>query len=473
MRIFLIRIFAIAVGAAATVLAQTTNDPFPQPIAATEGIVAVNFVEFAVLPDVAGQPPRMMLLVDEPGTRRLFVNDMRGPLYSVSYDGKTVTLYVDINAEPWGVSVNSMGNERGFQSFAFHPQFNQRGAPGYGKFYTLVDTSNTTPPPDFVPGGGNNTHDSVLLEWTASNPSAATYDGGAPREVIRFEQPFPNHNGGHLTFNPLATPGRPDVGLLYMGFADGGSGGDPLRLSQNLNSPFGKILRVDPLGSNSANRKYGIPASNPFANDGDDKTLGEIYAYGVRNPQRLFWDSKNGNMFVADIGQNIVEEISPVTAGANLGWNDWEGSFRFVSRQEVGLERPRSDPKVTYPIVEYGQLDPLLQPQSAATGGVVYRHTAIKQLANLLLFGDNPSGEIFYINADTLPAGGQEAIRRVLLNDRGTAKTLLQLIKEKNAIQGKKPATRADLRFGVATDGRVFILNKQDGIIRELVPNAR
>jgi hypothetical protein len=104
-------------------------------------------------------------------------------------------------------------------------------------------------------------------------------------------------------------------------------------------------------------------------------------------------------------------------------------------------------------------------------GGVVYRQGAIRQLANLLIFGDNPSGEIFYVNADKLPAnGGQDAIRRILLDDNGEAKTLLQLIKEKNAKQGKAPATRADLRFGIAADGRVFLLNKRDGMIRVLVP---
>ena len=152
----------------------------------------------------------MMLLVDEPGTRRLFVNDMRGPLYSVSYDGKTVTLYLDINAPDWGVSVQSQGNERGFQSFAFHPQFNQAGTRGFGKFYTYTDTSNTTPAPDFRPGGGTSTHDTVLLEWTAKNPAAATYDGGPPRELIRFEQPFANHNGGQLSFQSArVTPAAP------------------------------------------------------------------------------------------------------------------------------------------------------------------------------------------------------------------------------------------------------------------------
>ena len=175
-------------------------------------------------------------------------------------------------------------------------------------------------------------------------------------------------------------------------------------------------------------------------------------------------------MYMSDIGQNIVEEISPVKAGANLGWNDWEGSYRYVNRF-VSTDAQRSDPKVTYPIVEYGQSDPLFQSNSAMIGGVVYRQGAIRQLANLLIFGDNPSGEIFYVNADKLPAnGGQDAIRRILLDDNGEAKTLLQLIKEKNARQGKAPATRADLRFGIGADGRIFLLNKRDGMIRVLVP---
>jgi hypothetical protein len=258
-----------------------------------------------------------------------------------------------------------------------------------------------------------------------------------------------------------------------MSFADGGSGGDPLELAQNLNSPFGKLLRIDPVGSNSANGKYGIPAANPFANDGNGATLGEIYAYGLRNPQRYTWDSKTGNLFLADIGQNTVEEIDVVTAGANLGWNDWEGSFTYVGREGVGLANQRGDSRIVYPIVEYGQPDPLLQPQSAVTMGVVYRQTAIKQLSNMVVFGDNPSGEVFYISADSLPKGGQSAIRRVLFNSNGTTKTLLQLIQDKNARQGKKPATRADLRFGAGPDGQILLLNKRDGIIRQLVPDAR
>jgi hypothetical protein len=465
----MIRTSVVALFLTATALAQNTSDPFPKPIEATDGVIAVNYVEFASLPDVGGEAARMMLLLDEPATRRLFVNDMRGLLYSVSYDGKNVTQYLDQRAPEWALSINSQGFERGFQSFAFHPEFNRRGARGYGRFYTYTDTSNTTPKPDFVPGGGKNTHDLILLEWTAKNPSAATYDGGPPRELFRFEHPFGNHNGGQLAFNPLSTPRSADYGLLYVGSADGGSGGDPLELSQNLNSAFGKILRIDPLGSNSANGKYGIPKDNPFLADNDDKTLAEIYAYGLRNPQRYCWDSKTGNLFVADIGQNLVEEVSIVTRAANLGWNDWEGSYAFLSRNEISLDKPRSDPRLTYPVVEYGHVDPLLQQNAAVTMGYVYRQQDIKQLANLLIFGDNPSGEIFYVNADALPNGGQDAIRRILFNDRGTSKTLLQLIKDKNAQQGKKPATRADLRFGEGSRGQIFVLNKHDGTIRLLV----
>jgi hypothetical protein len=449
--------------------AQPTFDPFAEPIPAVEGVIKVNFVEFASLPDVDGQAARMMLLVDEPGTRRMFVNDMRGPLYSISYDGKTVTQYVDVNAPAWGVGVQSMGNERGVQSFAFHPQFNQRGAAGFGRFYTFTDTTNTMPAADFKPSGGGHTHDTVLLEWTAKNPGAATYDGGPPRELMRFAQPFANHNGGQLTFNPLARPGAADFGLIYMGSADGGSGGDPLNHAQNLSSAFGKILRVDPLGTNSANGKYGIPAGNPFVKDGDPNTLGEIYAVGLRNPQRIFWDPRNRNMFVADIGQNTVEKISLVAPGANLGWNVWEGSFGFVNKAGVSLANRRGDPKITYPVVEYAQPDPLLQSSSAVTGGYVYRQNAIPQLTGLLLFGDNPSGEIFYIRADNLPNGGQDAIRRIMFNDNGVSKNLLELIKEKNVKQGRTPATRADLRFGLGPEGQIFLLNKRDGTIRLLV----
>ena len=100
-----------------------------------------------------------------------------------------------------------------------------------------------------------------------------------------------------------------------------------MNLAQNLASAFGKIFRIDPMGRNSGNGKYGVPTDNPMrARAG---TLPEIYAYGIRNVQRLGWDSRNGAMYLSDIGQNVVEEVSPVTAGANLGWNRVEGPACF------------------------------------------------------------------------------------------------------------------------------------------------
>lgn len=446
--------------------AQTPGNPLPQPIDTERGLVVVDVVEFASLPDHPDGPARMMLLVDEPGTRRLFVNDMWGPLYTVDYDGGQVGEYLDLSDPVWEVGVEASGRERGFQSFAMHPDFGRPGAPGYGRFYTWSDTPRNTPTADFTPGGGTNTHHTVLLEWRAEDPSAARYDGGPPRELMRFEQPFGNHNAGHLAFNPRSSPGDPDHGMLYVGVADGGSGGDPLDLAQDMGSAFGKILRIDPLGSGGRNGEYGIPSDNPHV--GEPGVLGEIWASGMRNPQRFAWDPANGNLFMADIGQNLVEKVSLVPRGGNLGWNDWEGSFGFIDRSAVRLENPRSDPAVTYPVVEYGRTDPLMGARVAVTGVHVVRD-GVPALRGRVLFADSPSGEILHFDADDLPEGGTGGIARVLLRSGGEAHTFLELIQAKNRTQGREPAERADVRFGTGPDGRFFLLNKHDGTIREVV----
>jgi hypothetical protein len=459
----------LALVIATPVACQTGGRPYPEPIETTEGVVVVGYEEVASIPESAGEPARPMLMVYEPGTGRYFVNDMRGPLHTLGDDGD-VRPYLDIDDPRWDFPVESSGGERGFQSFALHPEFTEEGAPGFGKLYTWSDTENTEPEPDFVPGGGNDSHDTVLLEWTAAEPTADSYDGGPPRELLRIEQPFGNHNGGHLTFNQLAEPGTPDFGMLYVGVADGGSGGDPFDMAQDLGSAFGKILRIDPLGSNGTNGAYGIPIDNPYADDGDDGTLGEIFVSGVRNPQRFGWDPANGNLFVADIGQNSIEELSLAWSGADLGWSTWEGSYRFISRGELDLSDPRSDPDLSYPVAEYDHHDPLLGNRHAITGVVAYRDDAIPQLRDLLLFADFPSGEIFYVSADDLPDGGESAIRRVLLRDDGQERTFLEIVQAETVERGLHATSRTDLRFAVGAGGRVFLLNKHDGVIREIVP---
>src|SRR5690606_10496469 len=192
-------------------------------------------------------------------------------------------------------------------------------------------------------------------------------------------------------------------------------------------SIFGKILRIDPLGTDGPNGRYGIPADNPFL--GREGALGELFAIGLRNPQRFAWDPASGAMYVADIGQNTIEELSPVTPGANLGWNVWEGSFRFVEGNGVNTGDPRSDPAMTYPVAEYDQDDPLFGDRAAVTGVVVVRSDRVPPLRGRILFGDLATGEIFHVSADDPPEGGQDRIRRVLLRDAsGEPRTFLEVV---------------------------------------------
>ncbi len=454
-------LLGVSILISSAVMAQQSNNPFTNPIESGDDIIVVNYEEFATLPAFDGEQARMMQLLPEPGNnRRVWVNDQRGQIYTIPYEGGDVTQYIDIS--DYGVQVSSVAHrEQGMQSFALHPDFNRQGAPGYGKFYTWTDSTNTRPEADYQPRDTSlNDHDIVLHEWTASSSMASTYDGSAPREVLRIQQPYRNHNGGQIGFNTLAEAGDADYGMLYISNGDGGSGGDPLNMAQDLGSIFGKMLRIDPLGNNSPNGQYGIPADNPFV--GNNAALGEIYAYGIRNAQHFAWDSDNGNMYLSDIGQNVIEKVSLVPRGGNLGWNTWEASYRFEDGV-VNLTGPRADSSVTYPVVEWDHTDPVLQNRGAASGLLIYRDDEIAELEDTLLFADLVSGEIFYVNANAMPSG-YPAIRRVLFNDGGQAKNLLQLIQENEG------APRADTRIDAGPFNSVFILNKGDSIIRRLVP---
>ena len=468
------------------------GNPFPEPIGSNHEAIVVKIEEFASLPppeaSPTGLPARMMTLVDEPGTGRLFVNDLAGVLYSISYDGRDVVPYLDLSDPQWKVDIAHCGHvpahirhrcQEGFHSFAFHPQFSDIGTPGFGKLYTYVDTRNDKLPADFTAKLPSKKHQShtILLEWQVRSPGAKRYDGDAPAELMRIEHPGRLNNGGQISFGPARASGSedPDHGLLYVTV---GSGRPVDTERNNMQDPgwiFGKFLRIDPLGSNSANGRYGIPADNPFADDGDDDTLGEVYAYGLRNPHRFCWDPRTGRLLVADIGDDLIEEISYVAAGANLGWSHWEGRYlsRLARRERLWIHPAfwLDALTVTWPVVEYDHGDPLLEEAVAVTGLTVYRDDAIPQLANLVLFGDLPSGEVFSFPADPFPGeGGQASIRRVLFEHQGETKTLLQMIRERTVEQGGMPASRADLRFGTGPNGWVFLLNKSDGIVRRLVP---
>ena len=432
-----------------------------------QGNIVVDLETFATLPASSNQPARVNVLRAAPDGR-IFVNDQRGLLYLVSANGATVTQFLNLASY---VPLLQDNGERGFQSFVFHPDFDHPGTAGYGKFYTMASQSDTTATATFTPeiAGAARDHDEVLLEWTASDPAASVFapaDASAPfREVLRIARPNSNHNAGYLSFNPTAAAS--DVGNLYFGTGDSGGGGDPLNLSQSPGKVYGAILRINPLlpASNAANRsangQYSIPTDNPYTTH--PSLLPEKYAEGFRNPQRFTWDSANGHLLIADIGQNTVEEIDLGQAGANYGWNQREGSYVFNSNGTIGAN-VRDDSATTgftYPIAEYFHYG---SNGNAVTTGPVYRGAAIPGLAGRLVFSDFVNGVPYTLDADNLPNGGQDAITQLRLRVNGTEMSFLDIIHQVNAA-----ATRADLRFGTDTQQNIYFLDKQDGVIRRIV----
>ncbi|MEM6332912.1 MAG: PQQ-dependent sugar dehydrogenase [Planctomycetota bacterium] len=447
--------------------------------AVIEAGVSVGIRDFAVLPDSgsgSNAPARMNLMTADP-SGRLFVNDQRGVLYTVSADGSVVTPYLDVSSFA-GLALSG-GNEQGFQSFAFHPDFLNAGEAGYGKFYTLQNVTDRSPAPTFAfvsntPEPSLNSGDSVVTEWSV-DPTAATYaagGGAAPREVLRLEQPRGNHNMGLISFNPTATPGSSDYGNLYAAVGDGGGGGDPWNIARDPSNPYGSILRIDPLDPDGVGAAtYSVPSDNVFASDGDAGTLAEIYATGFRNPQRFGWDAATGDLFAADIGQNAREEISVVVNGADYGWDRKEGSLTFEGPVVAGLVDP---------IAEYAHSGDLPAVTGATGGravtvGEVVRGSGVLALEGMLLAGDFPTGVLMTIDVSGgLPAegSGDGPFAELVLRDAeqvGREVTLLELINEERGLRGISSTNRTDLRYSVGTGGRVFVLNKRDGVIRELV----
>ena len=441
------------------------QDRFRTPIPASD--LSVLIEDFATVPDSrTRQPPRLSVLTPDP-TGRLFVNDQRGPLYTIDSTGSNVTEYLDLRDFP-ELRITSTF-EAGFQSFAWHPDFANEGTDGFGRFYTIHSSNNTSSPPDFDPGGSTSFH-TLLLEWHTETPETSTFapvDPAQPyREVLRFKQPFGNHNAGLIAFNPTAEATETDYRNLYIALADGGSANDPQENGQDRSNPYGALLRIDPRGNNGINGQYGIVAENALAADGDTDTLGEIFSYGFRNPQRFGWDTVTGNMFVADIGQNAVEEIDLAVNGGNFGWDDREGSFRFESNNTDGLIDP---------VAEYDHTNPVSDPPTnignrAITVGEVARDTGIPGLDGLLLLSDFPTGLVFTLDVDNDPLdGGQDGLLELQpLDENLQPVRLLELINRVRSDRGLSPATRADLRFGFNTPGDVYILNKLDGVVRRL-----
>ncbi|MEM9660306.1 MAG: PQQ-dependent sugar dehydrogenase, partial [Planctomycetota bacterium] len=264
-------------------------------------------------------------------------------------------------------------------------------------------------------------------------------------------------------------PGDADYGNLYVAIGDGGSGNDPWEIAEDPSQPYGKILRIDPIAPNGASA-YGIVQENVFASDGNASTLAEVYAYGLRNPQRFGWDDSTGDLYAADIGQGAWEEINLITNGGHFGWNDEEGDSNPAN---VALE----DPIANYN--HSGDLplpdDPRVTGGLAITTGEVVRGANIPGLEGALLVGDFPTGVPLYIDVTAGPPqqrSGVDPFAELILVDvegDGLPVDLLDVVNDARNTNRLRSTDRVDLRWSLGIDGRVFLTNKKDGVIRELV----
>jgi glucose/arabinose dehydrogenase len=246
--------------------------------------------------------------------------------------------------------VDAGPSEAGLLGMVFHPNYAQNG---YAYVSYNADEGNLVSRISRFANRGNPDSLSVDLE----------------KILLKVDQPYSNHNGGHIQFGP--------DGFLYIGLGDGGSGGDPKGHGQNTQTLLGSMLRIDVNNGNP----YAIPESNPFAKSSNG--LPEIYAWGLRNPWRWSFDRETGAMWVADVGQNNWEEVSLVTQPGNFGWNAKEGSHCYQSAK-------CDNPDYVEPIIEYSH-----DKGCSITGGYVYRGKAIPDLRGTYIYSDFCSGIVW------------------------------------------------------------------------------
>jgi glucose/arabinose dehydrogenase len=366
-------------------------------------------------PDYAISPPG--------DTNRLFVVEQNGLLRIIQNGNLLLEAALDLRSRVQPpLSATNPNDERGFLGLAFHPGFTNAASPGFQTLYTY--TSEPIPagtsPTYAAPNGAGQNYRNVVAEWKFSNTNANVVGPGSRREIISFGKNAANHNGGTITFGP--------DGYLYLALGDGGNANDvgashiePGGNAQNLTTPLGKMLRIDALNPAltpasadpvSANGQYRIPVSNPFQGVGQAP---EIYAYGLRNPYRFAFDRANGDLILADVGQNNIEEIDRIVLGGNYGWAVKEGDFLF-NRANGTIGAP---PGNRSPGIPVGLIDPISGSQSvleydhgdgiSITGGFVYRGTAIPDLIGKYVFGDlalrgspvRADGRLFYADLST------------------------------------------------------------------------
>ncbi|MDB4384632.1 PQQ-dependent sugar dehydrogenase [Opitutaceae bacterium] len=438
-------------GIVAPISAQI-SDPIPGSIA--KGDLLMEIENYVRAPATGGSPRTRIAVTKAAfdGSGRLFSCDLRGQFYVIANDA--ITTYVDFNdVFPNFEPENRLGT--GLHSFAFHPDFETNG-----KFYTAHSENAGSGTADFTqPISDPETIQSVVVEWTATDPSANTF-AGTRREIMRISYNEQVHNIQEIAFNHFITSSNADYGMLYICSGDGEAvnQGYP-EIAHRLDTVYGTLLRIDPMGSNAANGKYGIPADNPFVSDGDASTLGEIYAWGFRNPHRIIWDPENPErLFLFDIGERNLEEVNLIVKGGDHGYSVREGTFLMNTAvdSDVVFPLPADDASngYIYPVAQYDHDE-----GRAIAGGQIYRGDKWPELNGKMLFGDIANGRIFYVDADSLTLGSQATFQELRLKNV-VERSLLSIVGQ----------SRTDLRFGMGEDGEIFITTKRDGWIRRFTP---
>ncbi|MFI7642118.1 PQQ-dependent sugar dehydrogenase [Nonomuraea sp. NPDC049400] len=439
-------------------------DPVPEnPIQADLGLVLTEYAQFPKsdpVPTPTDSRLQRHARINHLGQLadgRRYVPDLNGTLYTLPPGGGTPSTYLNVRAAVGSNFFSGRGLGSGFGFVAFHPEFAANG-----RFYTVHSEAFqalNNQRADWTQSGA--VVQSVVTEWTANNPAAATFSG-TRRQLLRLGFGTYIHAVQQIDFNPNATPGSPDYGLLYIAVGDGGRGTSST-VPQQRNQPFGKILRIDPRGANSANGRYGIPASNPFV--GQQGTLGEIYALGMRDPHRFSWDrGGTGRMFLGHIGEHDIEGVYDVRAGDNLGWSEREGAFVFNRDEPCYLyPLPADDARYgyTYPVAAYDHNGPpgcTGDLGRAIAGGFVYRGGALPALQGKYVFGDLVQGWIFATDEAEMTRGGTDLAPLYQLKVHNAAGSL-------TTMQAMAGDARVDLRIGMDRTGDLFVLSKANGKI--------
>jgi glucose/arabinose dehydrogenase len=323
------------------------------------------------------------------GSNRVFVATQLGVIhvFENSDDATETKVFLDLSKR---VRYNDRQNEEGFLGLAFHPKFKENGE--FFVFYTDAKAKLTN----------------VVSRFRTKN---GVGDPDSEEQLIRYEKPYWNHDGGSIAFGP--------DGYLYISHGDGGAGGDPHGNGQNLKTLLGKVLRID-VDKKAGGKNYAIPADNPFVNNPD--ALPEIYAYGLRNVWRMAFDPKTGKLWGGEVGQNLFEEVILIEKGGNYGWNLRE-AFHPFGPNGVDVRKDLIEP-----IWEYHH-----DIGKSITGGAVYRGKKIPELQGLYLYSDYVSTRMWALRYD-------EAKGRVVAN---------------HPIDGKNLAV---MSFGEDEEGEMYVL---------------